>query len=230
MVDLFRIETLDLSLAPFDWRFARERRVEIDAHFQEMRRQKPAIWNGRVLLMHDYEFAGNALHGACFETDFASFVAWRDFGFPDASVKNVFALGALQGSDGGYVLGVMGSHTSNAGKIYFPGGTPDLNDVDGNRVDLEAGVRREVEEESGLRAADFEIDPGWHCIPAGPMIALLKPMRSSETADRLRERILTHIESEKDPELAGATVVRGIADIQPAMPAFIQTFFRSALA
>ncbi len=80
----------------------------------------------------------------------------------------------------------MGAHTMNAGKIYFPGGTPDLNDVDGDRVDLEASVRREVEEETGLAPAEFEIDPGWHCIPAGPMIALLKPMRSRETAAQLR--------------------------------------------
>jgi hypothetical protein len=229
-MDLLRVERLDLSLAPFDWRFAGERRAEIDAHFETLRRRKPATWNGRVLLMHDYEFTGSTLRGACFETDFASFVAWRDFGFPDSSVKNVFALGALQGSDGGYVLGVMGPHTTNAGQIYFPGGTPDRNDIDGDRVDLEAGVRREVQEETGLAPDQFEIDPGWHCLPAGPMIALLKPMRSKATAAQLRQRILDHIESGPNPELAGAAIVRSISDIQPAMPAFIRTFFRIALA
>jgi hypothetical protein len=230
VADLLRVERLDLSLAYFDWRFARERRAEIDAHFETLRRRKPATWNGRVLLMHHHQFAGSTLRGACFETDFASFVAWRDFGFPDSSVKNVFALGALQGSDGGYVLGVMGSHTTNAGQIYFPGGTPDRNDIDGDRVDLELGVRREVQEETGLSPFEFDIDPGWHCLPAGPMIALLNPMRSKATAAQLQQRILDHIKSEQDPELAGAAIVRSISDIQPAMPAFIQTYFRIALA
>ena len=93
----------------------------------------------------------------------------------------------------------MGAHTMNAGKIYFPGGTPDPNDIDGGKVDLEASVRREVEEETGLAPSEFEIDRGWHCIPAGPMIALLKPMRSRETAARLRQRILDHIERESGP-------------------------------
>jgi 8-oxo-dGTP pyrophosphatase MutT (NUDIX family) len=223
-----RVETLDLSLGDYDWAFARERRADIDNHFDRLRQEKPSMWNGRVLLMDRFEVADNTLRGGCFETDFASFVAWRDFGFPDLSVKNVFALGALQGSDGGYVLGVMGAHTMNAGKIYFPGGTPDLNDVRGDRVDLESSVRREVQEETGLAPAEFEIDAGWHCILTGPMIALLKPMRARETAARLRERILDHIDHEADPELAGAVVVNGPADIRDAMPGFVQTFLRGA--
>jgi hypothetical protein len=221
------VTTLDLSLRDFDWRFARERRTEIDAHFKETREQKPEMWNGRVLLMHDHELAGSTLHGAYFETDFASFLAWRDFGFPDTAVKNTFALGALQGSDGAYVLGVMGAHTMNSGRIYFPGGTPDLNDLKDGRVDLESSVRREVEEETGLSPADFEIDAGWHCIPAGPMIALLKPMRAKVSAARLCERIRDHIASEHKPELAGAVIARGAGDIRPTMFGFIQTFLRS---
>jgi hypothetical protein len=227
VADLNRVETLDLSLGHYDWAFASERRVEIDAHFEKLRQQKPSMWNGRVLLMNAFEIAQDTLRGDCFETDFASFVAWRDFGFPDLSVKNVFALGALQGSDGGYVLGVMGAHTMNAGKIYFPGGTPDLHDVKSNRVDLESSVRREVQEETGLVPVEFDIDPGWHCIPTGPMMALLKPMQARETAARLRERILDHIRSESHPELAGAVVAHGASDIHPMMPGFIQTFLHS---
>ena len=83
MADLMlRIETLDLSLGHSIGRFARERRAEIDAHFEKLRQEKPAMWNGRVLLMHSFEVAESALRGDYFETDFASFVAWRDFGFP----------------------------------------------------------------------------------------------------------------------------------------------------
>jgi hypothetical protein len=227
VADLMRVETLDLSLGAHDWAFARERRADIDAHFEELRQQKPSMWNGRVLLMHRFELVENALRGDCFETDFASFVAWRDFGFPDLSVKNVFALGALQGSDGRYVLGVMGAHTMNAGKIYFPAGTPDPSDLRGANVDLEASVRREVQEETGLTPAEFDIDSGWHCIPAGPFMALFKPMRAKETAAQLRERILDYINREEDPELAGAVVAHGASDIHPMMPGFIQTFLRS---
>lgn len=225
---VLRIETLDLSVEPFDWAFARERRAEIDAHFEAKRRDKPGLWNGRVLLMHRHDVDGDTLRGRYFETDFASFMAWRDFGFPDRGIRNCFALGALQGSDGGYVLGVMSAGTANAGKIYFPGGTPDPSDVTGQRLDLEASVRREVREETGLGPEAFEIGTGWHCIMAGAQIGLLKRMAVQDTAERLRERIRSYIASESDPELADAFVARGAADIHPMMPDFIQTFLRSA--
>jgi hypothetical protein len=227
---VIRIDMLELSLEPYDWAFARERQAEIAAHFEMTQREKPALWNGRVLLMHKREITGTTLRGKYFETDFANFMALRDFGFPDPSVANCFALGVLQGSDDGYVLGVMGGHTMNGGKVYFPGGTPDPDDIVGTRVDLEGSVRREVEEETGLAPSRFDIDSGWYCVPGESLIALLKPMRASETADQLRERIMDHIASEKEPELAGVAIVRNLADLNDKMPAFVQTFFRAIYA
>ena len=56
-------------------------------------------------------------------------IAWRDWGFPDRAVRNCFSAGAIRASDGAFVLGVMGAQTANAGKIYFPAGTPDPSDV-----------------------------------------------------------------------------------------------------
>ena len=61
MADLNRVETLDLSLGHYDWAFASERRVEIDAHFEKLRQQKPSMWNGRVLLMNAFEIAQDTL-------------------------------------------------------------------------------------------------------------------------------------------------------------------------
>jgi len=228
--EVIRLDTLDLSLSDYDWAFARERRDEIAAHFKAAQQQKPALWNGRVLLMHRREIVGATLRGAYFETDFANFMALRDFGFPDLSVANGFALGVLQGSDGGYVLGVMGDHTMNAGKVYFPGGTPDPHDIVGDRVDLDASVRREVQEETGLAPSCFDIDPGWTCLPGTSLIALLKTMRTRDTAEQLAARIMDHITSEQEPELAGVKIVRGLSDMSDKMPAFVQTFFRSVYA
>ena len=85
-----------------------------------------------------------------FETDYASFLAWRDWDIPDATVQNCFAMGAIKGADGAFVLGIMGDHTANAGSIYFPCGMTDPQSVDGTSVNLEASLWREVAEETGL--------------------------------------------------------------------------------
>ena len=109
------VERLELAFAPRPWPFATEQRADIDAHFVQLRRANPALWNGRVLMLHEHAISGAAFHGAYLETDFASLLAWRHWDFPDACVKNCFAMGALRGSDGAFVLGVMGAHTSNPG-------------------------------------------------------------------------------------------------------------------
>ncbi|MGY4481431.1 hypothetical protein ACVWWR_000622 [Bradyrhizobium sp. LM3.2] len=47
---IHRVTTLDLAVRPIVWPFAEVRRAEIAAHFAEKQRERPKIWNGRVLL------------------------------------------------------------------------------------------------------------------------------------------------------------------------------------
>ena len=48
--------------------------------------------------------------------------------------------GTVRSSDGAYLLGVMNRHTANAGRVYFPAGTPDPDDIVGARVDLDGST------------------------------------------------------------------------------------------
>jgi len=108
-----------------------------------------------VLLLHASSISGWIFHGSLFETDFASLLAWRDGIITDQSVQNCFAMAAIKSADGAFLLGVMGDHTANAGKTYFPAGVTDLQSVTGTRVDLESGLWREVSEETGLERDDL---------------------------------------------------------------------------
>ena len=215
-----RIERLDLRFEPRPWAFAEDRRGEINAHFDLLRQSKP-LWNGRILLMFEHAIENEVLRGAYLETDFASFIAWRDWGFPDKGIRNCFAPAMLQGSDGGYVLGVMGSQTANAGQIYFPCGTPDPDDVKDGRVDLENSACRELLEETGISTDELEIDAHWLAVFAGPRIAMMKPMRARQPAEILRQRIRDHIARESKPELVDAHIVRSPADFVPGMAPFV---------
>lgn len=174
------IDRLDLSFAPKPWDFALERRDEIDAFFAALRRDKPSIWNGRVLMLHHHAIKDGVLHGEYLETDYASFAAWRQWDHPAAKVHDCFSAAAILAADGAFLLGVMGPHTFNGGKIYFPCGTPDPKDIVGDKVDLELSVRRELHEETGLSVAEFASEPGWTMITDGPLIAQIKVLRSGE--------------------------------------------------
>ncbi len=135
---------------PKPWAFAKDRRAEIDAYFERLRREKPGVWNGRVLLLHHQVVADGVLRGEYLETDYASFAAWRHWGRPAAGVRDCFGAAAVATAEGAFLLGVMGPHTANDGKIYFPCGTPDPHDLVGEKVDLDQSVRRELKEETGL--------------------------------------------------------------------------------
>ena len=219
-----RLARAELRFAPQPWPFAHERRAEIDAHFAGLLREQPQAFNGRVLMLHEFAVCDGVLRGAYFETDFASFIAWRDWGWPDPSVRNCFGQAALRAADGAFVLGVMSSHTMNAGRIYFPSGTPDPKDVVGAEVDLAGSVLRELTEETGLTSADVSLDDGWHAVLAGPRLAMLKTVHSPLTAEKLRARILAHMATEAHPELADVRVVRGPADLEEMMPEFVHDY------
>lgn len=218
------VSRLELAYAPQQWQFAIERRAEIDAYFEHARRALPGIWNGQVLVMHRHRLKGDALEGAFLQTDFASFMAWRDWGFPEAGVTNCFSMGALRASDGGWIMGVMAPQTSGGGKIYFPAGTPDPDDVVDGMVDLAGSVIREVAEETGLGTGDFVAADGWHCVIDGSFMALMKVLRAHEPAETLRQRILAYLASDKAPELADIRIVRSRRDFDPMMPRFVTTF------
>lgn len=220
------IERLDFAFSPQPWPFAVERRDEIDAHFAACRRDRPALFDGPTLLLHRHALGDGVLSGAFLRTNFASFLAWRDWGFPDATMRNCFAQAALRGSDGGFLLGVMGGHTANAGRAYFPGGTPDTSDIVGDRVDMLASVTRELFEETGLDAATLAVEPGWTMIVDGARLALLKTMRAAVPAAELRRAILGHLAREDEPELSDIAVVTGEGDLSGAIPPFVHAFLR----
>lgn len=220
---LARIARLDVPHTPWSWPFAADRLAEIQAHFAHRQRQAP-LWNGRVLMLRDHVLDAGVLRTTSFETDFASFIAWRDWGFPDRTVHNGFAMGALRTRDGAFLLGVMGAHTASAGSVYFPAGTPDPADLVDGCLDFEGSVRREVAEETGLGPDDVEAEPGWHVVFAGPRLALMKVLHVPQTADEARARIRAHLAREETPELADIRIVRGPADLDRRMPPFVTAF------
>jgi 8-oxo-dGTP pyrophosphatase MutT (NUDIX family) len=139
-------------------------------------------------------------------------------------------MGALRGNDGAFVLGEMAGHTANAGRIYFPSGTPDLDDLRDGMVDIPGSVAREVEEETGLQAADYCADEHWDCIVSGAAIAMIRILNADMPGEALRAKIEANLAKHTSPELSAIHLVRGPADFTPTMPRFVTAFIEARLS
>lgn len=223
--EIVTLDHVEIAVAPWRWEFAHARRAEIDRHFAARRHRQPALWNGRVLLLNRYAIEQGALRGLSFETDYASFLAWRDWGCPDAHVFNIFGAAALRSADGAYLLGRMAPSTSAAGQWLFPCGTPDPQDISSSgTLDLAASVGRELLEETGLDIGAFKAEPGWAMVRDGGLVALIKHLVTGESAEALRARIIGHLASEAQPEFCEIHIVHSPADFDAAMPRFLTAY------
>jgi 8-oxo-dGTP pyrophosphatase MutT (NUDIX family) len=227
---VYRVDRLELAFTPKLWAFAIERRPAIDAFFANLQREKQTVWNGRVLLLHHQVMSEGVFRGAYLETDYASFAAWRSWGYPPAGAHDCFGAAAIMSADGAFLLGRMAAHTANAGQVYFPCGTPDPGDIVEGKVDLDFSVRRELKEETGFDAAEFSAEPGWTTVVDGALMAQIKVLRSTQSAEALRARMLAHLARERQPELADIRIVRGPSDFEPAMPRFVTAFLAQRFA
>src|ERR1700722_19089550 len=222
--EIVALERVEIAVVPWRWDFAHARADDIARHFAARQRERPALWNGRVLLVHRFTVENGVLCGASFETDYASFLAWRDWGCPDAAVFNVFAAAALQGADGAYLVGRMAPSTSIAGTWLFPCGTPDPKDISAGMLDLAGSARRELFEETGLELGAMQAEAGWTLVHDGSAVALIKRVTASENAADLRARIVAHLANEAEPEFSEIRILRNSADANLNMPNFLRAY------
>jgi 8-oxo-dGTP pyrophosphatase MutT (NUDIX family) len=222
-IEIAALDAVEIAVEPWTWPFAQVRRADIDRHFAARQRERPALWNGRMLLLHRYARAreNRVLRGASFETDYASFLAWHDWGCPAVGVFSVFAAAALQSADGAFLLGQMAPFTSSAGQWVFPSGAPDLDDISSaGMLDLAGSAGRELFEETGVDIGVCQVEPGWTLVRDGGLVALMKHVRVNESAERLRANIMDHLANQAQPEFTTVRSVRGPADVDSATPRF----------
>ncbi|VAW15738.1 hypothetical protein MNBD_ALPHA09-549 [hydrothermal vent metagenome] len=203
----FKVSKIDIQVEDRSWAFAEMRQTEIADYFTGLLKLNPTLFNGPMLLADRWAIRGDTFYGQLFWTDFASFLYWRDV-HPDgrndnlADTRNIFGAAAVRSSEGYLLVGEMAAHTANAGRIYGPCGSLDLEDVASARIDIDGAMARELAEETGLDLSLATGMPGYLIWFDGPRVAIVREYRYDANAKLLAARVEAFVAKEPEPELA----------------------------
>jgi 8-oxo-dGTP pyrophosphatase MutT (NUDIX family) len=217
-------DTCTLTVTGAEWPFARAHALEIDAYWQQRTSANPGFFNGRIYMMSDYEIRDAAFEGRLLQVEFKAFLYWKNHGWPDRTVFDVFGSALIRADDGAILLGRQRAGNLNAGLVYLPGGFIDPRDVDDEgRVDIGQSILREVEEETGLHAHSLGVSDGYLITTIGQQVSIALEIIGDGDAATLQDRIAGALASDAEPELEEIVVVRkwDEAELLP-MPSYAQ--------
>jgi 8-oxo-dGTP pyrophosphatase MutT (NUDIX family) len=198
-----RVAACRLQVSNKRWTFAEQNEHPIAEHWQERSSRQPAFFNGKVLVMEPPRIEGGKLSSQLLETDFASYLYWRDLGFPETGVRDGFGSALIRARDGEVLLARQRPGHVNGRLLYMPGGFIDRRDVNGDgTVDIDASVAREIDEETGLEVTEFTRRPGYLVTRLGAQVSIAVELVSPLAADELRALLISNISRQSEPELS----------------------------
>jgi hypothetical protein len=204
---------VSLTVREAGWAFAVSNAPAIEEHWRARKAENPTLFNGRVFLMEAGGLAGDRFEAVLRPIDFKAFLFWKERAGADRHGLDCFGSALLVSREGHVLLGRAAGHTINEGLIYPPGGFFDERDVAGGRIDLEASVRREVVEETGLPTEWLTPEPHAWVTRTGAQISLAVEYRLPLSSAELRSAIMKNLSKEAVPELDDIVVVRSAADL-----------------
>ncbi len=222
MIQILPISDVDIRLVPGSWPVPEGMRAAAAAHWAELSAANPHLWDGRILGVTAQDgdpplsIIDGVLRAEAREDAYSVFLHWRDSGFPEIGIRNVFGSALIASNDGAFIFGVMGGTTANAGRVYPPGGSLEPSDVDAEgKVSVLASIDRELEEETGLTASEAKLGPLLVTFE-GARISIGRVFRFDEPAAALAARIRANLDRQAHRELDDVVIVRSAADAAAA--------------
>jgi hypothetical protein len=150
-----RVNNVFVQLDEAPWPFATQNSRKISLFWQEKQREHPHFFDGQVHVMTSWDIRAAQNRAAAFignmcRTNFASFLYWKMNADSHNHLSNEvdFSGGAVVlCSDGALLMALTGDHTIAPGTLEFPSGFVDVSDFDGNTLNFDRHVEREVLEE-----------------------------------------------------------------------------------
>lgn len=207
----------DIRMVTGAWPLPGDLRAQVGPCWAKLLAANPHLWDGQVLGVTTPRIdADGVLRAEAREDAFSAFLTWRETGFPDIGMHNLFGSALIAASDGALIYGIMGAATANAGRVYPPGGSLEPRDVlpDG-RVDVAASTDLELEEETGLSASTAR-KGALVAVFDGPRISVGQVYHFDEPSERLVARIRANLDRQEHRELADVVAIRSRSDAERA--------------
>lgn len=216
------IHDVDIRLVPEPWPVPRELRNKVPETWARLVAVNPKIWDGRILGVSGIgggppRVENGVLRGEAREDSFSAFLTWRDLGFPEIGVRNVFGSAVIISSDNAVLLGKMGEWTANAGQIYPAAGSLEPGDVVDGRVRVFGSLARELAEETGLSVEGAQIGQTF-AIFDGPRISVARGLHFAASIDALQAEVRANLDAQSERELADVVAVRTRVDLEAVGP------------
>lgn len=203
---MLEIARADIVFDPAPHPYEVEHAAAIDANWAEEIERQPALFDGQVMLFSRIAWREGRLDARCHAVRFASFLHWRR-SRDGTAAEHLYAHAMPVASDGALVAIRMGSHTLNAGRVYFAAGSLDPDDIKDGRIDLVHNMVREVSEETGIDLTDCHSEAAFHGYSANSGTVILRRYFLEETAEVVADRIRAFIATQAEPEIAEPVII-----------------------
>lgn len=221
------VDEIDVRLDPSPHPFQAGRESAIAANWQREVAEKPALFEGTVVLLSELGIDGGRLFGRCHAVRYSTFLYWRKDRVSTA--VHAFAHPMLVSRDNALIAIRMGSHTVNAGRVYFAAGSFEPEDFPGGVVDPHANMVREVGEETGLDISTVRRGQRHYALATERGTVIFRRYFLDEEAGALAARIRDFVAAENHPEIDGPVLIRSRDDLpaglMPHMPPLIDWHF-----
>lgn len=135
-----------------------EYREAVDRHWESFMKEGKKFFNGDVYTINNIEASENGINIFVCLTNYAHFLYTMDKdNCEENDCRTIYTSVLIETSDNKFAIGEMHEDTSFPLKLQFIGGGIDKEDINGEILDLEHNIKKEIFEELGIVVEDKSI-------------------------------------------------------------------------
>ncbi|MGX8013277.1 hypothetical protein ACVDG8_032035 [Mesorhizobium sp. ORM8.1] len=215
------VDQIDVRLVAEQHPFERDNQTAIAENWRRETEEKPALFDGTVVLLSALAWRDNRLIGRCHAVKYSTFMLWRK-NREASGAEHAYGHAMLVAGDNALVAIRMGPHTVMAGSVYFAAGSFEPIDFRDGFVDVDFNMIREVREETGLDLTTARRGKRWHALSTASGTVIFRRYHVDEPADEIARRIRAFVAAEADPEIEGPVIIRHAADLPDGLAAHMK--------